>query len=122
MMKSISIKATLTCSVILCGLFLGGGRAEGVDGPHARMVADAIDDILRESLISAVNAAEDISKLVERGMPADMARSALIDTGIEIDCAVRSRSRRSGRCSPRKDKSSMPIAWRPRLPSAYQGG
>ena len=46
--------------------------------------ADAIDDILRESLISAVNAAEVISKLVERGMPADMARSTLIDTGIEI--------------------------------------
>jgi hypothetical protein len=40
MMKPIFIKNTLACSVILCGLFLGGGRAEGVDGPHARMVAD----------------------------------------------------------------------------------
>jgi PIN domain nuclease of toxin-antitoxin system len=46
--------------------------------------ADAIDAILRESVISSVNAAEVISKLVERGMPADIARSALIDTGIEI--------------------------------------
>jgi ribonuclease VapC len=46
--------------------------------------ADAIDAILRESVISTVNAAEVISKLVERGMTAAMARSALIDTGIEI--------------------------------------
>ena len=46
--------------------------------------ADAIDEMFRDSVISAVNAAEVISKLVERGMPADMARSALIDTGIEI--------------------------------------
>jgi PIN domain nuclease of toxin-antitoxin system len=46
--------------------------------------ATAIDEILRGSVISTVNAAEVISKLVERGMPAGMARSALIDTGIEI--------------------------------------
>ncbi len=46
--------------------------------------ADVIDDMVREAAISTVNAAEIISKLVERGMPADMARSALIDTGIEI--------------------------------------
>lgn len=46
--------------------------------------ADIIDEMLRESVISAVNAAEVISKLVERGMPAGMARSTLIDTGIEI--------------------------------------
>jgi ribonuclease VapC len=46
--------------------------------------ADAIDEILRESVISTVNAAEVISKLVERGMTAVMAKSALIDTGIEI--------------------------------------
>jgi PIN domain nuclease of toxin-antitoxin system len=46
--------------------------------------AEAIDDILRISVISAVNAAEVISKLVERGMPAEMARSALLDTGITI--------------------------------------
>jgi ribonuclease VapC len=46
--------------------------------------ADIIDEILRESVISAVNAGEIISKLVERGMPADMARSSLIDIGIEI--------------------------------------
>ncbi len=44
----------------------------------------AIDDILRESVISTVNAAEIISKLVERGMPAEMARSVLIDSGVEI--------------------------------------
>ncbi len=35
-------------------------------------------------MISAVNAAEVMSKLVERGMPAEMARSALLDTGITI--------------------------------------
>ena len=46
--------------------------------------ADTIDEILRGAAISTVNVAEVISKLVERGMPADMARSALIDTGIEI--------------------------------------
>lgn len=46
--------------------------------------AEAIDDILRLSIISAVNAAEVISKLVERGMPADMAKSALLDTGVDI--------------------------------------
>lgn len=46
--------------------------------------ADTIDEILREAVISTVNAAEVISKLVERGMPAAMARSTLIDTGIEI--------------------------------------
>lgn len=46
--------------------------------------ADVIDEMLREAAISAVNAAEVISKLVERGMPPRMARSALIDTGIEI--------------------------------------
>lgn len=46
--------------------------------------AEAIDDILRVSVISAVNAAEVISKLVERGMPAEMAKSALLDTGITI--------------------------------------
>lgn len=46
--------------------------------------ADTIDEILRGAVISMVNAAEVISKLVERGMPADMAKSALIDTGIEI--------------------------------------
>lgn len=46
--------------------------------------AASIDEIFRESVISTVNAAEVISKLVERGMPAGMARSALIDTGIEI--------------------------------------
>lgn len=46
--------------------------------------ASTIDEIFRESVISAVNAAEVISKLVERGMPASMAKSALIDTGIEI--------------------------------------
>jgi len=46
--------------------------------------ADRIDEILRDSVISMVNAAEVISKLVERGMPAGMARSALIDTGIEV--------------------------------------
>jgi ribonuclease VapC len=40
--------------------------------------------MFRESVISAVNAAEVISKLVERGMPAGMARSTLTDTGIEI--------------------------------------
>jgi len=32
--------------------------------------ADRIDEILRDSVISMVNAAEVISKLVERGMPA----------------------------------------------------
>ncbi len=46
--------------------------------------AEAIDDLLRVSIISAVNAAEVISKLAERGMPADMAKSALLDTGIDI--------------------------------------
>ena len=46
--------------------------------------ADTIDDILRGAVISTVNVAEIISKLVERGMSADMARSAVIDTGIEI--------------------------------------
>ena len=46
--------------------------------------AGVIDALYRDSVISTVNAAEVISKLVERGMPADMARSALIDTGIEI--------------------------------------
>ncbi len=46
--------------------------------------ADVIDALLRDSVISAVNAAEVISKLVERGMPADMARSTLTDIGIEI--------------------------------------
>ncbi len=46
--------------------------------------ADTIDEIIRDSLISTVNAAEVISKLVERGMTAVMARSALLDTGIEI--------------------------------------
>ncbi len=46
--------------------------------------ADIIDALLRGAAISAVNATEVISKLVERGMPSSMARSALIDTGIEI--------------------------------------
>ncbi len=46
--------------------------------------ADTIDDILRGAVISTVNVAEIISKLVERGMSADMAKSTLIDTGIEI--------------------------------------
>ena len=46
--------------------------------------SDTIDDILRGAVISTINVAEIISKLVERGMPADMARSTLIDTGIEI--------------------------------------
>ncbi|MGB8840881.1 MAG: type II toxin-antitoxin system VapC family toxin [Aliidongia sp.] len=46
--------------------------------------ADSIDDLLRGAVISTVNVAEIISKLVERGMSAAMARSALIDTGIEI--------------------------------------
>jgi PIN domain nuclease of toxin-antitoxin system len=46
--------------------------------------ADAIDDLLRGAVISTVNVAEIISKLVERGMSAAMARSVLIDTGIEI--------------------------------------
>ena len=46
--------------------------------------ADIVDDMLREAVISTVNVAEIISKLVERGMSASMARSALIDTGIEI--------------------------------------
>ncbi len=46
--------------------------------------ADIVDDIIRESIISTVNAAEVISKLVERGMTAAIAKSVLIDTGIEI--------------------------------------
>ena len=46
--------------------------------------AGVIDALYRDSVISTVNAAEVISKLVERGMPAGMARSALFDTGIEI--------------------------------------
>jgi PIN domain nuclease of toxin-antitoxin system len=46
--------------------------------------ADIVDDIIRESIISTVNAAEVISKLVGRGMTAAMAKSVLIDTGIEI--------------------------------------
>jgi PIN domain nuclease of toxin-antitoxin system len=46
--------------------------------------ADTVDDMLRAALISTVNAAEVISKLVERGMNASMAGSALIDTGVEI--------------------------------------
>jgi PIN domain nuclease of toxin-antitoxin system len=46
--------------------------------------AGTIDEILRGAAISAVNAAEVISKLVERGMPSGMARSTLIDTGIQI--------------------------------------
>ncbi len=46
--------------------------------------ADVIDEMFREAAISAVNAAEVIAKLVERGMKAGMARATLIDTGIEI--------------------------------------
>jgi PIN domain nuclease of toxin-antitoxin system len=46
--------------------------------------ADVVDEMFPESVISTVNAAEVISKLVERGMEAGMARSALVDTGIEI--------------------------------------
>lgn len=46
--------------------------------------ADTVDEILRGAVISTVNVAEVISKLVERGMPADMAKSTLIDTGMEI--------------------------------------
>lgn len=46
--------------------------------------ADTIDDILRGAVISTVNVAEIISKLVERGMSAGMAKSTLIDIGIEI--------------------------------------
>jgi PIN domain nuclease of toxin-antitoxin system len=46
--------------------------------------AETIDEMFRDAVISTVNAAEVISKLVERGMTAAMARSTLIDTGIEI--------------------------------------
>lgn len=46
--------------------------------------ADIVDELLNTSVISTVNAAEVISKLVERGMTAAMARSVLIDTGIDI--------------------------------------
>lgn len=51
---------------------------------YGEVGADRIDAMFRDSVISAVNAAEVISKLVERGMPAAMAKSSLIDTGIEI--------------------------------------
>lgn len=51
---------------------------------YGEVGADTIDQLFRESVISTINAAEVISKLVGRGMPAGMARSALIDTGIEI--------------------------------------
>lgn len=51
---------------------------------YGEIGADLIDDLLREAVISTVNAAEIISKLVERGMSADMAELTLIDTGIEI--------------------------------------
>lgn len=51
---------------------------------YGEVGADIVDDLLREAVISTVNVAEIISKLVERGMSASMARSTLIDTGIEI--------------------------------------
>ncbi len=46
--------------------------------------ADRVDVLWADSLLSAVNAAEVISKLAERGMPADLARTALLATAVEI--------------------------------------
>jgi len=40
--------------------------------------------MLQGAIISSVNVAEVISKLFERGMESDMARSLVTDTGIEV--------------------------------------
>ena len=46
--------------------------------------SDRVDGVLADALISAVNAAEVISKLTERGMAAELARNALVQTGATI--------------------------------------
>jgi len=64
-------KAVLDSSAVLASLFGEAG-------------ASSVDEIISGSILSAVNAAEVISKLVERGMPVDLARTALVDTGVEV--------------------------------------
>ena len=64
-------RAVLDASAVLVALY--GEPGAGV-----------VDAEIRGAAMSAVNAAEVISKLVERGMTAKMAASALIDTGVEI--------------------------------------
>jgi PIN domain nuclease of toxin-antitoxin system len=46
--------------------------------------ADMVDARLAGALMSAVNAAEVIAKLAERGMAAAMARDAIVATSVEI--------------------------------------
>jgi PIN domain nuclease of toxin-antitoxin system len=46
--------------------------------------ADAVADLLPDSIMSAVNLSEVIAKLTERGMPADDARRALDELAIDI--------------------------------------
>jgi len=48
--------------------------------PGQEIVVDALDD----ALVSAVNHAEVISKLVERGMTLDLARAAIRSIGVDV--------------------------------------
>jgi hypothetical protein len=76
--------------------------------------AEQVQKTLGSALMSAVNLAEVLAKLTDRGVPA--AEQRMIRMSLDIE--VRSFDERSAR----HDNSPRPVDWRPCLPRACYGG